>query len=116
MTITKERRAELLWLGLSDCATIDKKTAVLTVSEWLQHHGASFPDVSLFPEQVRRDAMFWADLASPDELAAYFLASALKLKETEMTTKQTKITIAECFRRLSDDDKAAFINWAGAQV
>lgn len=111
-----EERAALLWHGLNDCAAIDKHDAVCTVTAWLEHHGAGYPDVPLFQEQVRKDAAFWADLALPDELAAYFLAAGTKLGETPLTTKQTKMMLANCFARLSKDDQERFTQWAKAQL
>ena len=110
--MTSEERAALLWQGLSDCAAIDRRDAIVTVTAWLEHHGARYPDVPLFPQEVRKDAAFWADLATPDELASYYLAAAIKLRETPLTTKQTKLMLADCYKRLSQQDKEGFLAWA----
>lgn len=107
--------ASLLWHGLNDCANLDRTTAIAAVSSWLDFHGAGCPDVPLLREKVRQDAIFWADLASPDELAAYFLASGATLRNTPLGQKQTKIILAEMFTRLSVDDRNAFMKWAEKQ-
>lgn len=114
--MTSEERAALLWQGLSDCAAIDRQDTLVTVTAWLEYHSAGYPDVPLLPQEVRKDAAFWADLATPDELAAYYLAAAIKLRETPMTIKQTKLTLAECFKRLPQQDKEGFIAWAKTQA
>lgn len=114
--MTSEERAALLWHGLNDCARIDKRDAVVTVSHWLEHHGAGYPDVPLFAEKVRNDASFWASLAAPDELAAYYLAAANMLGVTPLTTKQTKLMLVECLKRLSTEDKKGFMEWAKTQT
>ena len=111
-----EERAALLWEGLNDCAAIDRRDAICTVTAWLEYHGAGYPDVPLFQEQARKDAAFWVDLATPDELEAYYLAAAVKLRETPLTTKQTKLMLADCFKRLSQQDKEGFIEWAKTQA
>jgi hypothetical protein len=108
-----QTHAKIIWDGLNDMAeVVDKDVVNATIGQWSDYHCAGFPDQPLIQQQVRQDAMFWAELANHDERAAYFLASATKLREDPMTTKQTKIMLAECFRRLSPDDKANFIEWA----
>ena len=93
----------------------DKDVIGATIGQWVDFNGSSFPDAPLLKQQVRQDAMYWAELANHDERAAYFLASATKLRDDPMTTKQTKIMLAECFKRLSPDDRKNFAEWAGKQ-
>jgi hypothetical protein len=114
--MTSEERATLLWHKLNECAAIDKRDAVCTVTAWLEHHGAGYPDVPLFAEKVRGEAAFWADLATPDELASYYLAAAKALKTTPLTAKQTKLMLVECFKKLSTEDKEGFMQWAKTQT
>jgi len=114
--MTSEERASLLWHGLNHCAAIDKRDAVCTVTAWLEFHGAGYPDVPLFQEQVRSDAALWADIASPDELAAYFVSAGNMIGKTPMTQKKTKNMIVHCFGALSKDDKERFLEWAKAQI
>lgn len=104
-----------MWQGLSDCASLDRRDAICTVTAWLEYHGAGYPDVPLIQQQVRKDAAFWVELATPDELSAYYLAASIKLRETPLTTKQTKLMLADCFKRLSKKDKEGFIEWAKTQ-
>ena len=109
--MTPEERAQALWLGLNDCAAIDRSAAVGTVAAWLEYHGAGVPDVPLMQEQVRRDAMFWADLAGPAELEAYAVASITALGNTPLTSKQVKRLAAMAWRRMSAQDRTAFKEW-----
>ena len=113
---TNHVHAKIIWDSLNDFAdAADKSVLCATIGEWLNFHGAGSPDVPLFEEHARRDAMFWVELANHNELSAYFLASAMKLRDDPMTIKQTKIMLAECFRRLGPDDRKAFTEWAGEQ-
>lgn len=109
--MTSEELASLLWHGLNDCAALDKIVAVGTASAWLEYHGAGVPDVPLMQEQVRRDAMFWADIAGPTELEAYAVASITALGTTPLTAKQIKRLAAMSWRRMSQQDRAAFKEW-----
>jgi hypothetical protein len=111
-----QTHAKIIWDSLNDMAEVaDKGVMGSTIGEWAAFHGAGFPEAPLIQEQVRRDAMFWAELANHDERSAYFLASATKLRDDPMTTKQTKIMLAECFKRLQPDDRKNFAEWAGKQ-
>tara|TARA_R110000851_G_scaffold13075_5_gene44932 strand:+ start:468 stop:827 length:360 start_codon:yes stop_codon:yes gene_type:complete len=111
-----QTHAKIIWDSLNDMAEVASMDVMgATIGEWAAFNGAGFPEAPLIQEQVRRDAMFWAELASHEERAAYFLASATKLRDDPMTTKQTKIMLAECFKRLSPDDRNNFAEWAGKQ-
>ena len=112
-----QTHAKIIWDSLNDMAElVDKDVVGATIGEWAAFHGAGFPEAPMIQEQVRRDAMFWAELANHDERQAYFLASATKMRDDPMTTKQTKIMLAECFKRLTTDDRKNFAEWAGKQT
>jgi hypothetical protein len=116
-TARAHKHAQIIWDSLSDMAVVaDKDVVGATIAQWVDAHGAGFPDAPLIQHQVRQDAMYWADLANHDERQAYFLASATKLRDDPMTTKQTKIMLAECFQRLTPEDQTAFAEWAGKQT
>lgn len=109
--MTSDERAYLLWHGLNDCAALDRTAAVSTVTAWLEHHGAGVPDVTLMQETMRRDALFWSELATPEELEAYAVAAITSLGNTPLTAKQVKRLAAMSWRRMNAQDRAAFKEW-----
>ena len=116
-TITDERAA-ISWQmfqGLCDIYRHDAELCIGTVSAFLEQHSAGVPDVPLFQEQVRQDALFWASIASPHELEAYAVASMDALVGSTMASKQIKRLAAAAFRRLSPSDKASFKEWINTQ-
>ena len=116
-TSRDHKHAKIMWDSLNDMAEIaDKGVMSATLAQWMDYHCAGYPDVPLFQEQVRSDAMFWAELANHDERAAYFLAASIKLRDDPMSTKQTKVMLAHCFKSMSPDDQKNFAEWAGKQT
>lgn len=113
--MTDEERAGLLWEGLNDCAALDKRIAVATVSHWLEHHGAGYPDVPLIEEKVRDDARFWASCAQQHELEAYVAAGIAEMENAPMTEKQLRRLLAVAYRRLSPEGRIAAKKWMDTQ-
>ena len=116
-TITDERAA-ISWQmfqGLCDIYRHDAELCIGTASAFLEQHSAGVPDVPLFQEQVRKEALFWASIASPHELEAYAVASMDALVGSTMASKQIKRLAAAAFRRLSPSDKASFKGWINTQ-
>jgi hypothetical protein len=109
--MTPEERAEALWLGLNDCAAIDRDTAISTVAHWLEYHGAGVPDVPLLQEKIRSDALFWAELATSEELEAYVVAGLTALTASALTSRQTRRMAAMAWRRMTPQERVAFKNW-----
>jgi hypothetical protein len=110
--MTDAERARLLWDGLTECAAINRDLCIGTVSAFLEFNGADVPDVPLFPEKVRQDALFWASCAAPHELEAYAVASLDALENSIVAHKQTKRLAAAAFRRMAPDDRTKFLRWA----
>ena len=113
--MTDHERAALLWDGLNDCAVQDKKTALVTVSHWLDHHGAGYPDVPLLPEKVRDDARFWSSCATQHELEAYVSAGISEIENAALTEKQLRRLLAMAYRRVSAEGRVAFKKWMETQ-
>lgn len=110
-----EQKATLLWQGLNDCAQDDKEAAVTTVTHWLEHHGAGYPDVPLMQERARDDAIFWADCAHQFELEAYLSAILKTLPSSPITKRCIKKLAAMSWQRMDDEDRAAFKAWIERQ-
>jgi len=112
--IDDERRAALLWSGLSDCRNLDHALTVATVTHWLEHHGAGLPDVPLMRERLRDDAKLWAVSASTEELEAYVAAAVVALEGAPITGKAAKRLAASAWRNMSAEDKHKFKEWISA--
>ena len=104
--------AQQTYYGLCDIYRHDAELCIGTVSAFLEHHSAGVPDVPLFQEQVRQDALFWASIAAPHELEAYAVASLDALENSIVAHKQTKRLAAAAFRRMAPDDRIKFLRWA----
>ena len=118
MGLTDAQRVQVgavLWEGLEASKSLDREVTASTVRAWMEDEAIGYPDVPLFPEQVRRVAVFWADLADPEELDAYLLAAANKSHNYARTSKQIKIMLAKCVGLLNDSDKVAFGTWLKGQ-
>lgn len=82
---------------------------------FLQCEGAGYPSVQLLEEDARRDAAYWAETATPAELECYFVAAAMRLSEisTFTTSRHIKRLIATLWGRMSPEERAAFLVYAG---
>lgn len=111
--MTAREWAAACWQELSAGLRWDRKTALSTVTAWLEHHGAEMPEAPLMHERIRHDARMWADCATPHELEAYVVAGVSELGQTPLTEKQMKRLIANIWRRMPEDVRADFIKWTG---
>ncbi len=113
--MTNEQRAEHLWRALNACRGLDAELTITTVTHWLEHHGAGYPDVPLMQERIRDDAKTWAMSASQAELEAYVAAAVIELEQAPITGKAAKRLMALGWKRMGAEDRAAFLNWTGSQ-
>lgn len=93
-----------------------RRGAVAAALAFLDQDGAGLPDVPLFDEKVRAEASLWSSLATQHELEAYVVAGIMELESAPMTSKALKRLAAFTFRRMSAQDRAAFLGWADKQV
>ena len=89
----------------------DRALALEVVTAWLEDRGAGVPGVALLQEQVRSDALFWAEVASPPELEAYVVAGITRLGAVNFASRQIKRLVGMLWRRMTPDEQAAFLAW-----
>jgi hypothetical protein len=109
--MTSEERASILWTALNECLAGDPDVTMATVTHWLEHHGADFPQVALMQETVRSDAKLWATSATQTELEAYTAAAVMELEASPITNKAAKRLAALGFNRMNAESKAKFREW-----
>lgn len=97
-------------------AVVSADGAAWGAYNWLTGTSAGLPYVPLMHETARDDARFWAETATPIELECYALAAADRLAGlgAMFGTKQIRRLSGALWRRMSPDEKAAFLAWAGA--
>lgn len=88
--MTDEDRVGHLWRALNACKELNADLTIATVTHWLEHHGAGYPDVAMSQERVRDDAKFWSISASQAELQAYLAASLVELERSPLTVRAAK--------------------------
>ncbi len=110
-----EDRAEHLWRALNSCLGMNRDVTLATVTHWLEHHGAGFPDVPLMQEQIRADAKLWATSASQAELESYAAAAIMELEKSPITGKAAKRMTALGFKKMDPEQRIAFKNWVEGQ-
>lgn len=98
-------------LYLVRMAKHDKRSACIAALAILDEYGAGVPDVPLFQEQVRSNAMLWAACAHQAELEAYLAAAIGELKDNALLERQIKRITAMTFGRMSKETKEAFKKW-----
>lgn len=103
--------AEQVWSCLNIYSREDRDMTVAMATAWLDQNGAGHPDVPLFQEKVRSDALFWAEVASPGELEAYVVAGIDRMKGTVFGGRQMKRLAGTVWRRMSPGERAEFMEW-----
>ena len=74
-------------------------------------HSAGLPYVSLVDTAAREDARFWAETASPSELASYALAALGRMAPGPFVSRQIKRMVAALWSRMSPTEQQAFKAW-----
>lgn len=97
--------AQELCLAIAACHPED---ALQILSAALEDLQAGRPIVSF--ENIRSDAEFWADCASPAELECYFAASLKALRKKALGQKARKRLFVELWEAFSVAEKAAFVS------
>ena len=109
--MTPDERAGALWTGLNDCMAQDRGITMQTVTHWLEHHGAGFPDVPLMQERIREDASLWAASASQVELETYAAAAIMEMEKTPILNRAAKRLAALSYRAMNVVDQDKFKKW-----
>lgn len=84
--------------------------AVLEASAgFLEEAGAGSPEVAAFYNDLRGDAAFWADIASPAELEAYVGAGLRRMGVTAFASEARKRIFAAIWHSMPDTDRRSFM-------
>ena len=103
--IHRRVRAQQLCDAIADCHTED---AMEIMSAALEDFETAGPFVSLL--DIREDANFWADCASPRELEVYFAAILRILGKRAFALKARKRLFISLWESLTDTDRLSFIS------
>ncbi len=104
-----ERRKVSTDLLIAAICACDREDAAQIMCAALEEIGAGMPSMDLFMGNLRADAEFWADIATPQELEAFVAAGLRKIERTafaEVTRKRIFMTNWESF---SDADRRNFL-------
>jgi hypothetical protein len=91
-------------------AEIDNKAALEAAAGFLEEAGAGTPELSALSEDVRGDAAFWADVASPVELEAYVAGGLRRMGTTAFATETRKRLFVALWQSMPDAEKRAFLS------
>jgi hypothetical protein len=106
-----EKFAEQIWLGLNDCSNADAKITIKTVTHWIEHSGAGYPDVPLLQDTIKADAELWADAASDYELEAYMAAALGAMGKMPIYERAAKHLAALSYKSLGLLSRDKFKAW-----
>lgn len=110
-----EFAASVAGRALLEAARMDRRGAFAAIQAFVDIHGAGYPDVPMFPEQVRAEAVLWASAAHQAELEAYLVAALTELEESPLTRKAAKRLAALAWRRMGPEGQEAFKGWIEKQ-
>jgi hypothetical protein len=101
------RRAsvQLLCDAIANCAPSDAAQILSAALEGFETDG---PMVSL--DDLRSDAKFWADCASPRELEVYLWANLRVLGQRAFASTARKRIFVSLWDSFADDDRTAFLS------
>lgn len=77
---------------------------------WLEENGAGYPDPDFMFGQMRDDAAFWADTATPAELEAYVAAGLRAIERRHFAQGAQKRLFVAFWERMSDADRRKFLS------
>ncbi|MEI4232216.1 hypothetical protein [Roseovarius sp. D22-M7] len=92
--------------------SLDEQDAAVICATFLDEIGAAAPRLDYWGD-VREGAGYWAYCANSAELEAYFTSALKRLRNQALGIKARKRMIAALFLSLTDNDKRAFLAWAG---
>lgn len=98
-------RARALGAAIADC---DRADALAVMSAALVDMGAGLPELCAV-DDLRRQALWWADTAAEIELVEYACAALARLQESPLGLPHRKRLIAALWQALPDADRRAFL-------
>lgn len=93
---------------LNEVAEAEAPALAEVVCAWLERAGAGMPDHDPFGE-VRADAAYWADVATPAELEAYTAAGLARIERTGFAVGARKRLILALWQSLPERDRREFV-------
>lgn len=113
VTGARARRTECLVRQLAATLKVVRPEDMADVTDllsgWLEGASAGMPDAVHPFGNLREDAGFWADIATPAELEAYVAAGLRRIERrqfAQVALKRIFVTIWEC---MSDADRRRFL-------
>jgi hypothetical protein len=90
-----------------ECA--DRQDALAIAAAYLEINSAGMPELATFSD-VRADAAFWADVANPLEVQAYFAATLRRLGNMAQGIGARKRLLVSLWQSLPISDRRAFLS------
>ncbi len=90
-------------------AECDRADAVQIMAAAIDDLGGGGPDLSVMQSNLRRDADWWADFASPPELETVVAAGLRKIGVTALGIKARKRLMVMLWQSLTEADRRAFL-------
>lgn len=90
-------------------AQVPSRHSCTIMAAALEDLGAGCPDIATYYSDLRADAAFWADIATPPELEAYAAAALRRLERVAFATAARKRLIVALWSTLPDADRRAFL-------
>lgn len=107
-----QRRALRRWWALAnflnEVPEAEAPALAEVVCAWLERAGAGMPDHDPFGE-VRADAAYWADVATPAELEAYTAAGLARIERAGFAIAARKRLILSLWQSLPERDRREFV-------
>jgi hypothetical protein len=91
-------------------AEMDNRAALEAAAGFLEEAGAGSPELAFFADNMRSDATFWADIASPAELEAYVGAGLRRMGTTAFAAETRKRLFVALWQSMPDTEKRAFLS------
>lgn len=102
--------AEATLMALQNLAQSDAGAVMEAACGFLDMAGAGSPALASFSEDLRADAAFWADIASPVELEAHVGAGLRRMGVTAFAPEARKRILVLIWQSLPEADKRAFLS------
>lgn len=102
-------RRETVTMLLAAIRMCTREDAAQVMSAELERIGAGMPGPAFLEEQIRADAAWWADMATPLEAEAYVAAGLRRIERTAFCEAARKRIFATMWESFSDADRKSFM-------
>lgn len=101
--------AAALGKSIERLVELDRHATVQVLAAALEGLGAGMPAMSVYAKDLRLDAAFWADSATPREIEAYVAAGLQVVDRTAFCLAARKRIMATMWASLTDADRMEFL-------